>query len=215
MWSNWRIVCRRKLLLTDAVFCRADLNKLEFLLQFHMPALDVHGSYRAELASDRQIAEWAKMFSSIRKLYSTQISTKTNPNHPPRQETQRSGSTWREWPTRATTGYTCGSTSRTSTSPSAITRWASVGSPWVETTPSTAKRSTLSGGETSCRLWRPSLPRASGQTSSSCWTTFCGWLRSSGSSRVSERHEGNYWAMMVTASDAAGSVTREVISRRM
>ncbi|EAT47597.1 AAEL001305-PA [Aedes aegypti] len=45
---------------------KADLNKLEFLLQFHMPALDVHGSYRAELASDKQIAEWAKMFSSIR-----------------------------------------------------------------------------------------------------------------------------------------------------
>lgn len=45
---------------------KADLNKLEFLLQFHMPALDVHGAYRAELASDRQIAEWAKMFSSIR-----------------------------------------------------------------------------------------------------------------------------------------------------
>lgn len=53
------------------VFCRADLNKLEFLLQFHMPALDVHGSYRAELANDRQIAEWAKMFSSIREMHAT------------------------------------------------------------------------------------------------------------------------------------------------
>lgn len=45
---------------------KADLNKLEFLLQFHMPAIDVHGSYRAELAHERQIAEWAKMFSSMR-----------------------------------------------------------------------------------------------------------------------------------------------------
>ncbi|XP_055639081.1 uncharacterized protein LOC129777053 isoform X2 [Toxorhynchites rutilus septentrionalis] len=45
---------------------KADLNKLEFLLQFQMPAVDVHGSYRAELANDKQIAEWARMFSSIR-----------------------------------------------------------------------------------------------------------------------------------------------------
>ncbi|XP_053696305.1 uncharacterized protein LOC128743704 [Sabethes cyaneus] len=45
---------------------KADLNKLEFSLQFHMPALDVHGSYRAELVNKKQIAEWAKMFSSLR-----------------------------------------------------------------------------------------------------------------------------------------------------
>ncbi|XP_055546847.1 uncharacterized protein LOC129731106 [Wyeomyia smithii] len=45
---------------------KADLTKLEFMLQFHIPALDVHGSYRAELAAEKQIAEWAKMFSSLR-----------------------------------------------------------------------------------------------------------------------------------------------------
>lgn len=45
---------------------KADLNKLEFILQIHLPAVDVHGLYRAELAQNKQIAEWAKMFSSIR-----------------------------------------------------------------------------------------------------------------------------------------------------
>ncbi|XP_055594359.1 uncharacterized protein LOC129745359 [Uranotaenia lowii] len=45
---------------------KSDFNKLEFVLQFHMPAVDVFGTYRAELAHDRQIAEWSKMFSSLR-----------------------------------------------------------------------------------------------------------------------------------------------------